>query len=322
MTSVVPARLALLLALALSAAACGGDAAPSTTAATTTAPPTTTTLPPTTTTTLPPTTTTTLPPTTTTTLPPTTTTTTLPPPVTGWDGAGVSEVALVFEFDPDLAALDMRATVRESLDTIGIDTDDDAAAVLTFDLTGRAASRSYSGAGRCYAGAKVSGTVTLSAEGLPDRTKTISYSYPAPIVIFSSDCRTDPDDAPYIVAFSTAWVPVLPAFWAGESAPALTAIIAGRVWDSTEDLPKKAAAMDAFRGLDPDLVDPADVVAGLEAAIGVVEYLVEEGITPHGADVAARRLLTAYSGTNYGVATADDVAQWREWLDGWEEEHA
>lgn len=325
-STLLPFRPTLLLAAAcaLAVAACGGAAAVTTTGATTTTvAPTTTTVPPiTTTTTLPPTTTTST--TTTTTLPPTTTTTTttLPPAVVGWDGAGVSVLAIEVDFDPPIAALDMRSIVRTHLRQMDIETDDDAEAVMTLDLDGRSISRSYNSLGRCHAGARVSGTVKLTSPDLPTREKRISWEHPAPFVIFSSECETDPDYAPYDVAFATAFIPVLSAFWAEEAAPALTASIAADIRDSGDDLPRKARAMDAFRDLDADLLDSAAVVAALTATIDTVEYIVDHGITPHGADVAARKLLTSYSGTNYGVATMDDVAEWRDWLDTWEVEHS
>jgi hypothetical protein len=229
---------------------------------------------------------------------------------------------IAIEFEPPIAALAMRAVVRANLATMGIGTDDDAEAILRLDLEGRPVSRSYQNLGRCNSGARVSGTVTLDAPDLPTREARISWEYPAPKVIFSSDCETDPDYAPYEVAFATAFVPALSALWGVESAPALIAIIRADVTNSTEDFPRKAAAMDTFRGLDADLLDPADIISCLDLTIDTVEYLVENGFTPHGADVAARRLLTEYSGTNFGVATMDDVAEWRDWLDTWNEDSA
>jgi hypothetical protein len=308
-------------ALVVILSACGDSAAITTAAHTTALPPTATAAPAVTTTTT--STTTTTPTTTTTTLPTTTTTTTttLPPPVVGWEGAGVGAVAIEIEFDPPIAALDMRAAVRANLAAIGISTDDDAGAILRLDLEGSAVSRSYQSLGRCYSGARVSGTVTLNAPDHAAKEVRISWEYPAPKVIFSSNCETDPDYAPYEVAFATAFVPALPALWGEESAPALIAIIRADVRNSTEDLPLKAAAMDVFRGLDPDLLDPADINVCLRLTIDTVEYLVENGFTPHGADIAARRLLAEYSGTNFGISTMDDVDEWRDWLDTWTEEH-
>lgn len=315
---------AVIGACALVVSACGGGASATSTTAEpiTTAATTTTTLPPTTTTSSTTTTTTTVPPTTTTTVPPTTTTTTLPPAVTGWEGAGVSAVAIEIEFEYPLAALDMRATLRGFLREMGITSDDHADAILSLDLDGKGVSRSYRNLGRCYGGARVSGPVTLSAPDLPTREKRISYEYASPTVLFTSECATDAEDAPYAVAFSTAVISALTAIWAEESAPALLAIIAADVQDTREDLPRKAVAMDAFRGLDTDLLDTELIVAVLDAAIDTVEYIVDNDYTPHGADVAARRLLTEFSPTNYGVATMDDVSQWRDWLETWEEDQS
>jgi hypothetical protein len=62
----------------------------------------------------------------------------------------------------------------------------------------------------------------------------------------------------------------------------------------------------------------ADTRAMLEATIDLVDYLVDKGYTPYGADVAARRLLQARSGLSHGVGTPADVEKWRDWLAGWE----
>jgi len=303
------------IGLALILPACGGNAA-----TTTTSPPATTaTSPPTTTTTLAPTTTTTT--TTTTTLPPTTTTTTIPPPtVVGWDGAGISAIAVVIDFEPRAAALDMRSIVGAHLAAMGVDADDDAAVVLHLDLDGESVSEEYDDLEECHSGARVSGTVTLTAPNQSTREERISWELETPLVIFSSNCETDPDDAPYGVAFAKAFIPVLPAFWAEGSAPALIEIVADEIKIGTEDLPRIAEAIDAFRSLDPDLLDPTDIVAFLSATIDVLEYL-DRGYSGHGADVAAHELLNIYSDIDYRFETTDDIAQWRDWLESWEEQH-
>jgi hypothetical protein len=229
----------------------------------------------------------------------------------------VHEVAIVVDFEPQSAAPDMEAVVRSGLRTMGIDPDDDAAAVLHFDLDGTGLSSYYGDLGRCYTGARVSGTATLSAPDLPDRQEWISWELSTPFVVFAASCEEEPDGAPYPVAFSVGVIPVYPALWGTGAVPALLDVVGMEIHDTVEELPLVAAAMDAFRGLDHGGVSPADTRDFLGKVIDLVAYLVDTGFTPHGADHAARRVLTAFSGTDYGIATEDDVAEWRAWLQDW-----
>jgi hypothetical protein len=227
---------------------------------------------------------------------------------------------VVIEFEPRWAALDMEAVVRSGLRSMGIDTDEAAAAILHFDLDGTGLSSSYGDLGRCYTGARVSGTATLSAPDLPDLQEWLSWELGTPFVVFAPSCESESEFAPYPVAFAVAVLPVYPAFWGAGAVPALLDVADMEIRDTVEELPLVAAAMDAFRELDRDAVSPADARHFLEKVIDLVAYLVETGFTPHGADHAARRLLTAYAGTDYGIATADDVAEWRAWLEDWSPE--
>ncbi|MFH1331503.1 MAG: hypothetical protein ABIJ48_12775 [Actinomycetota bacterium] len=307
---------AALAGLALMAAACGGTGATFTTGTATTEPPTTATTTSTTTTAAPPTTTspTTSATTATTTVP---ATTTLAPavPVAGWEGEGIRDLTVEITFDPPIAALDMGMVARRDLAVMGIDAGDASGTVLAFALDGAGLADGYTGVGDCYTGARVNGTVTLTAPGRPALKARLSGEIPTAKVVFT--CEKDEDYAPFDHAFEKGLLPVLAGFWGPAAAPLLVEVVARDIESSTLDLALKAVAMDESRGLDPGDLSFGHRRAMLEAALEVIAYLVETGYTPHGADQAARRLLTAYSGTDFGAAAQEDVDEWRAWLDGW-----
>lgn len=271
----------------------------STTAAATTAAPSTTTI---------------------TTQPPSTTTTTLPapPPVEGWDGDGVGEVAIDIQFEPALAALDMEGDVEDALEIMGIDEDSDAGALLTFDIEGTPYSDVYGDLGRCYTAARISGSVRLTAPDRIDVSEELSYRLETPFVVFRRNCSDDPDDAPYAPVFQVVLPDALTGIWGPAAVPYLIAALDGEVRDSGWDYPHWAAVMDAFRDLDDRDIADEDTREFLGRAIDALAGLVETGYSPHGLATAAGRVLEAYAGTNYGVASEDDVRQWRDWLEGWE----
>jgi hypothetical protein len=311
--------LVALSALTLALTACGGQDGTSHTAAPSTVPPTTTTLPPETTATTPPpaTTTSTAVTTTSTTTAPTTTTLLAPAvPVVGWDGEGIRDLRVEIAFDPPIPALVMASVARQDLSLLGIAIVESSDHVLAFALEGNALSDSYGSAGICYTGARVGGTVALTAPGRPDLDTRFSGEVPtAPVVTLS--CEKDPDYAPFGDAFEKGILMVATDFWGAAAAPLLVAVVEREVGTSAIDLALKAVAMDEFRALEPEGLSFEHRRAMLEAAVEVVAYLVDTGYTPHGADRAARRLLTSYSGTDFGAATPDDVGEWRAWLEGW-----
>jgi hypothetical protein len=311
---------AALTTLSVLAAGCGDGNTTFTTGATTTAPPSTSA--PTTTTSSPaassPATTssTTTTSTTTTTVP--TTTTTLAPavPVVGWDGEGVRDLAVEISFVPPIAALDMGCVARHDLALLGLEVTGDSETLMAFALEGSALFDTYGSHGMCYTGARVSGIVTLTAPGRPDLEARLSGEVPpSPVVVLT--CEKDADYAPFDDAFEKGLLGVAADFWGSAATPLLIDVVEREVATSALDLALKAVAMDEFRALIPGDLPSEQEVAMLEAAVGVIAYLVETGYTPHGADQAARRLLTAYSGTDFGAATTEDVGEWRAWLEGW-----
>ena len=297
--------------LSLVATACGDDTA-ETTAATMTVPTSTSSS-----TTAP---TTTTAPVTTTTRAPTTTTTQAPPPVAAWDGEGVFEVSLDFGFEPSYMMTDrtfMSNAAEWMLEQMGITVTDGAEAVLGFDLVGEALSASYQGVGRCYEGATISATVTLSDPQHPPVGVQVSFTAPPPSVIYASSCVKDPEMVTaYLDAFGPAAMLAITDLWQEAAVPMLIGYL-------NEDYAERylwtqATAMTAFESLDDETISDTDTVAFLEAVIDLVEYLVESGDdSTEGADLAAQHVLTAYAGVEYGVTTIDDVNQWREWLAGW-----
>jgi hypothetical protein len=312
---------AALAALSVIAAACGEGGSPFTLETTTSAPPATTattsatsTSPPATATT---TTTTGAVTTTTTTTAPATTTTLAPAvPVVGWDGEGVRDLAVQISFDPPIAALDMGSVARHDLALLGLEVTEGSATLMAFALEGNALFDTYGSHGTCYTGARVGGMVTLTAPGRPDLEARLSGEVPtSPVVVLT--CEKDADYAPFDDAFEKGLLGVAADFWGPAAAPLLIEVVQREVATSAVDLALKAVAMDEFRALAPGDLLSEHKVAMLEAAIDVVAYLVETEYTPHGADQAARRLLTAYSGTDFGTATTDDVGEWRAWLEGW-----
>lgn len=236
----------------------------------------------------------------------------------GWDGDGVREVTIELPFEPPIAGLDMEGYVEDALDDMGVEERSSADAVLQFDIQGTPYSSVYGNLGRCYTAARISGTVRLVAPDRPTVAEDVSYRLETPFVVFTNECSDHPDDAPYAPVFQVVLPDALAGIWGPSSVPYLIRSLDGELRDSGWDYPHWAAVMDAFRGLDDSEISEIDTREFLERVIGVVEELVVEGFTPHGADVAARRVLVAYAGVDYGVATEDDVAQWREWLDAWE----
>lgn len=256
---------------------------------------------------------------TTTTPPTTTTTTTLPPPsVVGWEGGGVSSLSIDLPFEPALAGLDLEYEAGAAVRSLGVEVAADAPATLAFDVVGTPYSDRYGSLGTCFMAARIQGTVTLSHPDHPEVTEEVSYRLALPAVAFGFQCSADPDDAPYVAAFRLTLVDALTGIWGVGAVPYLQMVLDAEITHSGRDYPWKAAAMDAFRGFPDDEIVAADTRRFLASTIEVLADLIDSGNTPHGLDAAARRLLEAYAGTGFGVATPEDVTEWRAWLDGWE----
>jgi hypothetical protein len=300
--------------LSMVASACGGDGAETTTSVVDPTTSSTTTMATTTTTA-------TTQPATTTTHAPTTTTTLAPPPVSAWDGDGVFEISLDYGFEPSSMMTDRRHMSNATtwmFEQMGIMVTDHADAVLTFDLVGNPLSASYQGVGRCYEGAELDATVTLTDPVHEPTEVRVSFTIPPPPTIYASGCVKDLE---MVTAYLDAYVPLsilaITELWQGAAVPMHLAYLNADysnsyLWDQT-------TAMTAFESIDDDAISHADTAEFLGTVIDLVEYLVETGDnSSQGADVAAQHLLAAYAGVDYGVATIDDVQEWREWLAGWD----
>jgi len=234
----------------------------------------------------------------------------------GWDGEGIRDLTVEIAFDPAIAALDMGIVAREDLELLGLEVAEGSDTLLVFALEGSALSDVYGSAGTCYTGARVGGMVTLTSPGRPGLEGRLAGEVPpAPVVVLS--CEKDPDYAPFDDAFEKGLLGVAADLWGPAAAPLLVQVVEREVSTSAVDLALKAVAMDELGGLDPDGLLLEHREAMLAATVEVISYLVDTGHTPHGADRAARRLLTAYSGTDFGAATLEDVGEWRAWLEGW-----
>ncbi|MFH1331502.1 MAG: hypothetical protein ABIJ48_12770 [Actinomycetota bacterium] len=299
----------MLAVLALAAAACGGTSAFEETttlapATTTTAPTTTTTAPPATTTT---TTTTTLPPTTTTTLPP-------PVPVIGWEGEGLREIAvdLAFQYEPGAGLTDL---VVSALEAMGLEVTDDAAAVLSVDLEGTPRSAQYGDAGTCFTGARVRGTLTLSAPSQPPLQFALDGDRPVAPLVIGGNCRQNPEDAPFDWTFEPEFMDAVVAIWGPAAVPYLTEIL----HDALYVIRIRTEAVTAYRLMDPEVIPARQQYQFMDAALWFIERTQHMGNDGEIATFreAVRRLLLAYSETDYGFEDRADILEWRSWLAVW-----
>lgn len=302
--------IAFLLALV---AACGGTSTsnPITTSVVTSTTATTATSSTTTTTT-----TTTLPPTTTTTLPPAV-------PVVGWDGEGVRELSVTMEFDHPSWTPDLIAAAHHALRQIGIDPIGGPEVVLDLQLDGSARSARYTDLGTCYTGARITGEVHLTTEGMDDLTVTVQGDVPTPFLIFPNDCGNTPEEAPFGDAFEVPLIKIVSSLFGTASVPYLAEVVrrgASGDWDLVLDI--KSAALDAFHDMDRGNLSPDSTYEFLAAAIESIFMIIpdpEFGVDPATLDYerALRRVLLDYSDTDFGFREDDSIAVWETWLEEW-----
>jgi hypothetical protein len=263
--------------------------------------------------------------TTTTTLPPTTTTTTLPPavPVVGWDGEGVRELSVTMEFDHPSWTPDLIAAAHHALRRIGIDPIGESGVVLDFQLDGSARSAQYTDLGTCYTGARITGTAHLTTEGMDDLTVTVQGDVPTPFLIFPSDCRDTPEEAPFGDAFEVPLIDIMSSLFGTASVPYLTEVVRrdpSGDWDVVLDI--KGAALDAFHDIDRDNLSTDSTYEFLAAAIESIFMIIPDpdfGVDPATRDYerALRRVLLDYSDTDFGFREDDSIAVWETWLEEW-----
>jgi hypothetical protein len=306
----------LLVTVTLAGAACGGasvfEETTTTTAPATPAGPSTTTAAVTTTSA----TTTTVATTTTTTLPPTTTTTTLPPPVPviGWEGEGLREVTVIiaFEYEPAAGLGDL---VVAALDAMGLEVAPDADAVLTIALEGTPRSADYGDAGTCFTGARIQGTVTLSAPAQPSLEFAVEGDRPVAPMVIGANCRRNPEEAPFDWTFEPDFMEAVVAIWGPASVPYLTEILR----DDLYVIRIRIEAVAAYRLMEAEAIPPEQQYEFLSAAVWFVGnslYMGNDGDIATYRE-AVRRLLLTYSEEDYGFTDQADIWEWEAWLSTW-----
>jgi len=296
------------LVLALAAACGGGAAATPTTALPTTVASSTTT--------------TTTSTTTTTTLPPTTTTTVPAVPVVGWEGEGVRSVAVSLEFEPEVATADLLYEVEEAMRVMGIEvTAGPADARLAFTIGGTGRTANYMNLGRCYTGARIAGTATLSRDGFEDLVVPVEGEVGTPSLIRDSECGEEEEDSPFAKAFAVPMVLVTSTLFGTASIPYLTFVLnrpfSGEIG---QVLAASHAALGAFGAMDRSAVSTDDLYDFLAAGItSIVHAIPADGyIDPAARDYGEELLavLLEYSEVDHGFEW-DSLDRWWEWLDQW-----
>jgi hypothetical protein len=308
---------ALVVAVVLTGAACGDASVfeeTTTPAPTTTAEPAATQAATTTTTTTTTATSTTT--TTTTAPPPPTTTTTLPPPVPviGWAGEGLREVTVVIAFDYEPAA-GLGDLIVGALDAMGLAVTADAGAVLALSLEGTPRSADYGDAGTCFTGARVQGTLTLSAPDQPTLEFPLDGDRPVAPMVMSSRCRRNPQEAPFDWAFEPGFMEAVVAIWGPASVPYLAQIL----HDDLYLIRIRIEAVAAYRLMDAAAIPVEQQYEFMSAAVWFVEQSLHQS---DGGDIATyreavRRLLLTYSEEDYGFADQADIWEWEAWLSTW-----
>jgi len=224
-------------------------------------------------------------------------------------------MAVVFDFEHSAAAMEMRGIVNHALIVLGIDDIEGSEAVMELNLTGWGNSATYENLGTCYTGAHIQGSLTLTAPGEPTIDLWLSGDRPLEWVVFSSECATEPEFAPYADAFERPFVEAIVDIWGSGSVPLLLDVIERPMMNSQVDLPLWAAVVDAFASLDQSAITTGVIYRFLGSTIDALEEAID--LTDHGFIAASRRLLTSYSGTDFGFADAADLDEWRDWLEGW-----
>ena len=236
----------------------------------------------------------------------------------GWEGAGIDEAVLIV--DADVTGMDWEVLdiVEAALRDLRVEPSDDAAAVLAFDLTGTALSAQYGDIGTCYTGARVTGTMTLTAPDRPAVERWLEGNVPLPFLIMSSSCPSDPEDAPFAPAFQRPFVAALADVWGPGSLPYLARVMYQDLrgdWDVALGI--KMEAIDAYRGFGAGSLGTEEVASFLVGVIAAVDQtLNSEADAAVDFRAAARRLLLEYSDTDFGF-TAEAMYEWRSWLDDW-----
>jgi len=237
--------------------------------------------------------------------------------VVGWEGEGVRVVSLEVEFNYAERASDLEAIVLLALGQVGLDVGDDPDAIVRVDLEGTPLSARYTDAGECHSGARISGTVRLTGDGMPRVEAPLEGSVPTPFLI--SACEKDPAGAPFEEAFEMGFSSAMAEILGPASVPYLSEVLAfprSGYWSVI--LPIQAAAIDAYRTLDHDAIPIAHQYEFLDQVLWSVAPVIGNP-DPEGDKYirTVRRVLLDYSETNFGFANEDDLESWRQWLTEW-----
>ncbi|MGH2378042.1 MAG: hypothetical protein ACRDGT_06155 [Candidatus Limnocylindria bacterium] len=237
--------------------------------------------------------------------------------VAGWSGEEVRVVSVELAFDPPERASDLLALATHALDVIGLDLSDEGQARLRLDLTGSPLSDQYMQAGTCYTGARVQGTVRLSAEGQPDLHASVAGEVPTRTLI--RFCQKDPAGAPFEEAFEIGLSGAMAELFGPSSVPYLTDVVAThRSGSHNVLLSIMGAAIDAYRTMERADVPTRSQYEFLDAAIWTIPMVMGAPDDASRSYVSTLRgLLLDHSETDFGFNDEDDVDAWRKWLTEW-----
>jgi hypothetical protein len=183
--------------------------------------------------------------------------------VAGWDEPYPRRIAVDLEFDyPDEA---LGRIVAGALEDMGLEVAEDGDAVLALELSGAPAGADYGDTGYCYTGARVRGTITLTAADRPALRFDLDGDYPTPFGVFTSACeeKRNPEDAPFDYAFEPEFKDAVVEFWGPGSVPYLTEILR----DDLYLLRIRVETVQAVRLMDWSAIPPGDQYGFLESAL-------------------------------------------------------
>lgn len=202
-----------------------------------------------------------------------------------------------------------------ALDAMGLEVAADADAVLTLTLEGTPRSANYGSAGTCFTGARVRGTLSLTAPGEPTLRFDIDGDRPVAPGIVGTNCRKDAEEAPFDWAFEPEFMDAVVAMWGPASVPYL----AGILHDDLYLIRIRIQGVQAYRAMDPAAIPVEQQYAFMSAAVWFVGrclHMSDQGEIATYRE-AVRRLLLSHSETDYGFQDQADIWEWEAWLASW-----
>jgi len=234
--------------------------------------------------------------------------------VIGWEGEGLREVTVLiaFEYEPAAGLGDL---VVAALEAMGLSVAADADAVLTLSLDGTPLSADYGDAGTCFTGARVQGTLTLSAPAQPTLEFAVDGDRPVAPMVIGGNCRRNPEEAPFDWTFEPGFMEAVLAIWGPASVPYLTEILR----DDLYLIRIRIEAVAAYRLMEADAIPVEQQYEFMSAAVWFVERSLHQS---NDGDIATyreavRRLLLTYSEEDFGFADQVDIWEWEAWLSAW-----